>query len=79
MNETEQVTFEQALERLEQIVTQLDAGDLPLEESIKLFEEGMALKTLCLERLKEAEAVVQQYAPAQETDQEDSQTEQEEG
>jgi len=35
------IKFEQALERLEQIVDQLEAGNLPLEESLKVFEEGV--------------------------------------
>lgn len=61
MSEIEHLTFEQALDRLEQIVGDLDSGELPLEQSIKLFEEGMALKKLCLARLAEAEAKVEQY------------------
>lgn len=62
MTSGDDLTFEQALTRLEQIVQELDEGELPLEEALKLFEEGMALKKLCLERLTAAEAVVEQYA-----------------
>ncbi len=61
MAQTEDLTFEQALARLEEIVEQLDSGDLALEQSIKLFEEGMALKALCADRLSRAEALVEQY------------------
>ncbi|MCE5215583.1 exodeoxyribonuclease VII small subunit [bacterium] len=61
MVDLSELTFEQALERLEQIVRELDAGEISLEESLQRFEEGMALKKLCLERLAEAEARVEQY------------------
>lgn len=48
-------TFEASLAQLETIVRQLEAGDLPLEESLKLFEKGVALSRECRERLNEAE------------------------
>jgi exodeoxyribonuclease VII small subunit len=57
----DEITFEQALARLEEIVQTLDTGDQSLEESLKLFEEGNALKLYCLQRLKEAEAIIEQY------------------
>jgi exodeoxyribonuclease VII small subunit len=38
------ITFEEALQRLEQLVDQLEAGKLGLEESLKVFEEGVALR-----------------------------------
>ena len=47
-------TFEEALERLEEIVTQLESGDCPLEESKKLYEEGVALSGLCNKNLEKA-------------------------
>ena len=47
-------TFEEALERLEEIVTQLESGDCPLEESMKLYEEGVALSGLCNTKLEKA-------------------------
>lgn len=47
-------TFEEALERLEEIVTQLESGDYPLEESMKLYEEGVALSGLCNKKLEKA-------------------------
>jgi exodeoxyribonuclease VII small subunit len=48
-------TFESSLSQLETIVQKLEAGDLPLEESLKLFEKGVALSRECRERLNEAE------------------------
>ena len=50
-----QKTFEASLAELESIVEQLEDGDLPLEESLKLFETGVKLSRECRERLSEAE------------------------
>ena len=47
--------FEDALVRLEAIVKGLEDGDLPLEESLRLFEEGVSLTRLCAARLEEAQ------------------------
>ena len=49
------IKFEDALGRLEQIVDQLESGDLPLEKSLKVFEEGVALARRCAKYLEEAE------------------------
>ena len=49
------IKFETALQRLEQIVDQLEAGDLPLEESLTVFEEGGGLARRCGKYLDEAE------------------------
>lgn len=59
MAEKEQLTFEQALERLEAIVSQLEGGTLPLEEALELFQEGSQLQALCQRMLTEAEATVE--------------------
>jgi len=48
-------SFESAMQRLEEIAAALEAGDLPLEESIRLFEEGMELSQYCASRLQDAE------------------------
>ncbi len=48
-------TFESSLAELEKIVEQLENGDIPLEESLKLFESGVKLSRECRERLTEAE------------------------
>jgi exodeoxyribonuclease VII small subunit len=50
--------FEEAMERLEQIVESLEGGDLTLEESLKTFEEGMKLIRFCSKKLEEAEQKV---------------------
>lgn len=52
------MTFEQALSRLEQIVKALESGNVPLEDLIKLFDEGTGLVKLCTERLDAAEEKV---------------------
>ena len=48
-------TFEASLEALEQIVRQLESGDLPLEKSLELFEQGIRLSRECQDRLSQAE------------------------
>jgi exodeoxyribonuclease VII small subunit len=48
-------TFEASLEALEKIVRQLENGDLPLEKSLELFEQGIRLSRECQERLSQAE------------------------
>lgn len=48
-------TFEQSLEELETIVRKLEDGDLPLEKSLELFEQGVKLSRECRERLTNAE------------------------
>ena len=52
------MSFEEAIRELEQVVSALDRGDVPLEESIKLYERGAALKAHCETKLKEAEEKV---------------------
>ncbi len=47
--------FEEALEKLEEIVRRMETGDMTLEESLKAFEEGIKLSRLCAKRLDEAE------------------------
>jgi len=56
----EQLSFEEALGRLEKIVSDLQQGGLALEESIALFEEGMGLARVCNERLNAAELKITQ-------------------
>jgi exodeoxyribonuclease VII small subunit len=52
-------SFEESLKRLEKIVEQMERGDLPLEDSIKLFEEGTRLSAECKDHLEQAEGKVQ--------------------
>jgi exodeoxyribonuclease VII small subunit len=54
-----EIDFETALKQLEQIVEQLEAGDLPLERSLELFEQGVRLSRDCQRRLDEAERRVE--------------------
>ena len=51
--------FEAAIARLEEIVSELEKGDVPLEQSLKLFEEGIKLSRVCNKRLEEAERKVE--------------------
>ena len=51
--------FEESLKKLESIVEQLEKGDLSLEDSLKLFEEGVALSATCKKELDAAEGKVQ--------------------
>jgi exodeoxyribonuclease VII small subunit len=48
-------TFEQSLKQLEQIVVELESGELSLEQAIKKFEEGMELSKFCSQKLEETE------------------------
>jgi exodeoxyribonuclease VII small subunit len=48
-------SFEESLKRLEDIVNKLEHGEIPLEDSIKMYEEGLALSTVCMEKLTHAE------------------------
>lgn len=52
-------SFEQSLKELESIVEQLEAGDLPLEQSLELFERGVGLSRECQKRLDDAEQKVE--------------------
>jgi exodeoxyribonuclease VII small subunit len=53
------LSFEKALEALEDIVARLEAGKVDLEESIKIYERGEALRAHCEKKLKEAEARIE--------------------
>lgn len=54
------LTFEQALAELEKIVAHLERGDVALEDSIRMYERGAALKAHCETKLKEAQLKVDQ-------------------
>jgi len=58
MQEITSLTFEQAFRELEQIVQQLEKGELPLEQTLALFQRGTALARLCQNRLDAAEQQV---------------------
>jgi exodeoxyribonuclease VII small subunit len=55
MSTTKPKTFESSLEELERIVRQLEQGELTLEKSLELFEQGVKLSRDCQERLSQAE------------------------
>ncbi len=59
MKEGEGITFEDALKRLEEIVETLGEGNLSLEDSLKMFQEGMELCKVCNKKLDEAEYKVE--------------------
>ena len=59
----EQMTFEAAMEQLEKIVTGLEAGNLTLDESLKLYEQGVKLASFCEEQLKNAQLHVVELKP----------------
>ncbi len=65
MNETrenmEDLQFEAALTRLEEIVAELEEGELALEQALEKFKTGMALKELCERKLTEAETQIEEY------------------
>jgi len=52
-------SFEESLKKLESIVEQLEKGDLALEDSLRLFEEGVTLSSACKQELEAAEGKVQ--------------------
>jgi exodeoxyribonuclease VII small subunit len=56
---TEPLSFEARLDELERIVKELERGDLPLEQSLSLFEAGMRLSADCKRQLEEAETRVE--------------------
>jgi exodeoxyribonuclease VII small subunit len=56
---SETPTFEAALKQLEEIVQRLEKGELSLEESLKLYEEGIELSRLCHGKLEEAEGKIE--------------------
>ena len=64
----EDLKFEEALTQLEEIVAELEEGELSLEEAVDKFQRGMALKQLCERRLSEAEAKIEEYAPNEESE-----------
>ena len=54
----EEMSFEDAMRELEKVVSDLERGDVPLEQSIALYERGAQLKKRCQTKLKEAEEKV---------------------
>ena len=55
MSEEKELTFEEAMESLEEIVNELEKGDVPLEKAIDYYQDGMKLSKLCNDKLKNVE------------------------
>lgn len=53
------LSFEEALEKLEKIVNQLESGQIKLEDAVKVYEEGIQLKKLCDKKLSDAQMKVE--------------------
>lgn len=62
---TQSMTFEQSIKRLDEIVSKMERGDVPLEEALSLFEEGTALVKSCTKLLDEAELKIVQLTKGQ--------------
>lgn len=56
---SETIQFEEAMEKLERIVARLESGDVPLEQAIELFQEGMTLSRLCSQKLETVERKIE--------------------
>ncbi len=54
-----ELKFEKAMTRLENIVDELERGDLDIDKSLEIFEEGIKMSRLCTKKLSEAEAKIQ--------------------
>jgi exodeoxyribonuclease VII small subunit len=60
----EDLTFEDALNELEEVVARLESGDLPLEETLELYERGQTLAARCEDALDAAELRLEKLRPA---------------
>ncbi|ANE48066.1 exodeoxyribonuclease VII small subunit [Paenibacillus swuensis] len=58
-NKEEAIGFEEAMEKLEDIVSRLESGDVPLEQAIELFQEGMKLSQVCGSKLEQVERKIE--------------------
>jgi exodeoxyribonuclease VII small subunit len=56
------ITFEEAFRRLEEIAGTLERGEIPLDESMKLYEEGMELIDFCAKKLDSAEMIIRKLS-----------------
>jgi exodeoxyribonuclease VII small subunit len=64
----EELTFEQALARLDEVVARMDGGDVGLEEAVRLFEQGQELLGVCRERLALAQQRITELTAQGEND-----------
>ncbi|MCG2587163.1 MAG: exodeoxyribonuclease VII small subunit [Bacteroidetes bacterium] len=70
MTEKERPSFEEALEKLETIVEKLNDGEITLEKSVELYEEGLRLSKICSETLENAALKIEQIDQSTNTDKE---------
>lgn len=63
MSNEKSASFEEAMERLDQILQKLDSGEVTLDESLKLFSEGSSLIALCSGKLEEAKLTIDKLFP----------------
>ncbi|MGI5893541.1 MAG: exodeoxyribonuclease VII small subunit [Candidatus Merdivicinus sp.] len=66
------ITFEKALEKLSAVVSQLENGNLPLEKSLKLYEEGVSLSAYCEQELNRAALRIRELHPADQKEEEEN-------
>ncbi|GGH25107.1 exodeoxyribonuclease VII small subunit [Paenibacillus segetis] len=59
MGQEQQINFEDAMNQLEEVVAQLENGDVPLEKAIDLFQKGMQLSQLCSQKLAQVERKIE--------------------
>ena len=57
-----EIKFEKAMTRLENIIEELERGDLDIDKSLEIFEEGIKMSRLCSKKLNEAEAKIENLA-----------------
>ena len=69
--EIEKLSFEQAIDELTAIVGQIEAGQVPLQESLELYEKGMMLKNHCQAFLRDAEKRINELTEQAENDQDE--------
>ena len=60
-----QIKFEKAMQRLEQIVEDLEKGELDIDKSLEIFEEGIKMSRVCSKKLNEAEAKIEKLTQSQ--------------
>ncbi len=59
MSDSKDIKFEKAMKRLEQIVEDLEKGDLDIDKSLQVFEEGIKMSRICSQKLNEAEKKIE--------------------
>ena len=67
-----ELKFDKAMERLEKIVEDLESGNMPLEDALKKYEEGVKLSRLCTQKLTEAETKIETLTKTLNTSAEDA-------